>query len=507
MDSRGDKYLKLGAVVICILVIVLAFYAKYSKRHINLPVGCDEFGYLHMAKAISHGRLFDSHTERPFDKELIPYLENSPFDYKDYAHMIAPHAYHLDAGKKKVINQYPPGTSLVLSLLPWDSRKILTPPLWAFLLAIFLITAFNLGAHRVTFLHINLLLIAAYVFYAVSPLKEHFSLVDSVGPTYGILFAAGYLLEARPDVSVLFLGLSSVFRITNALLFFPLFIIYLGKPGRVLSISNRVLGRAGKAVGLFLAGGFWLYLVYAWILLGNPLASTYSYVDRESSLANVVRNISFYLRVQNKWFWVHAVLLILIVLLSASRRSSKKWILAASAIAGFNYAFYIVHRVTIDYYPYASAIILFGLLVFMLERRFASPSVTKAISLVGVILVAVSIVFIVTKFPKLEARASFQKQVKEYERCFSGYDVIWAESRSGTIEYATGKPSFRYLWGTDPVRADVLRWLKSHHYRQAIWVSDIDAATQNQIEEFLKIIPAAYVVKMDSRFGQLIEID
>ncbi len=507
MSILDKKYVKFGLAIIYILAIVLTFYSRYSKHNLNLPVGCDEFGYLQMAKAVSNGRLFENHAERPFAAELILYLKNSRYGYKDYSHLIAPHAYHLDAGKKKIINQYPPGTGLLLSLLPWDSRKVLAPALYAFLLALFLLIAFKIGNGQITFFHLNFLAVAAYFFYDVSPLKGQFSYISSVAPTYGILLAAGYLLEVRPALSILLLGLASVFRIANAIFLIPFLILYAGMPRRTPGVWNSVWRKTAKAVVLFLAGGFWIYVAYVWILLGNPLSSTYSYFDRAASLKNIFHNMSFYFFKQNQWFILHIILLILIVIMSAFWKRSRKWVGAALAIAGLNYVYLLIHTVTIDYYPYASSILLLGILLFQLEQRIKLTNIAKAISVIGTLILGASIIFLLTKFSKQDFKASLQNQLKEYRDCFSGYDVVWAELRSGTIEYATGKASFRYLWGPDKVRADVIRWLKSHHYKQAIWVSDMDVSSQARVEEFLKSVPEPYVVKASPEFGKIIEIE
>ncbi len=100
----------LGILLLIGLMLLVGFfiYQKYLGHHLRLPQGCDEFGYLNMAKAIEERELFGDHAKRPFFPELISHLQNKFPDEDSYRWMIAPHAYHLDPEKGKIINQYPP---------------------------------------------------------------------------------------------------------------------------------------------------------------------------------------------------------------------------------------------------------------------------------------------------------------------------------------------------------------------------------------------------------------
>ena len=73
-----ERYLKYPLLVLYGAAIVLAFHTRFSSNHIKLPQGCDEFGYLNMAKAASKGILFENHAARPFDGGLLAYLKQSP---------------------------------------------------------------------------------------------------------------------------------------------------------------------------------------------------------------------------------------------------------------------------------------------------------------------------------------------------------------------------------------------------------------------------------------------
>ncbi|MGB9005422.1 MAG: hypothetical protein WCB96_06855 [Candidatus Aminicenantales bacterium] len=461
-----------------------------------------------MAKAISNGRLFQSHTERPFDKELISYLRNSRYDYREYAHLIGPHAYHLDAKKFKIINQYPPGTGLLLSIFPFDKRQIVFPVVNAFILIFCMLIAFKIKNSEISFYDLNLLVLIALIFFNTFALKDNFFWVNSIGPTYGILLAAGYLLDKKPGLSILFLGLSTIFRIANAILFIPFFIIYALKEGLSKFSLKDVLLKPGRASFLFLGGGLWFYLVYVWILLGNPFASTYSYIDQAYTfqIKNIFGNAAFYFSFQNKWFLLHISILFLIVVMRVFWKIPGKWIFISLGLAVFNYVFYLLHEVKIFYYPFASSIVILGILLCQFEEKTKKKEFSKIINIIGILAMLLSLNSSIREFPRQSLRKNFYDKVKIYTDRFSAYDVIWAELRSGTIEYTTGKASFRYQWGPQNVRDDVMRWLKSHGYRQAVWVSDLDMTIQENIEKDLLGVPLEYKVITSHEFGKLIEI-
>ena len=116
------------------LLVIATVYVRFYKNHQELPRGCDEFGYLHMAEAIENGKLLESHTYRPFIKDLTNHLNGLGFAKEDYAWVIVSHAYHLDASSNKIINQYPVGTSALMSLFPKELRQYFFPVVIALLI-------------------------------------------------------------------------------------------------------------------------------------------------------------------------------------------------------------------------------------------------------------------------------------------------------------------------------------------------------------------------------------
>jgi hypothetical protein len=500
------KYL---IIVIYITIPVLLFYTVFARYQLSLPLGCDEFGYLNMAKAISENRLFKNHASRPFDKELLSYLKKTYPDYRNYSNLITPYAYHFVPRVSKVINQYPPGTSLLLSIFPIHNRKPFFAPVCAFLLMVFLLLAFKINSGTISFLNLNLAIIVASLFYFVPPFKNYFDYVTSVPATYGVLLAAGYLLVRKPNWAFLLLGLSSILRIINVMFFIPFLLIYLGREIPVNEyFSRKTLKKTLTALILLFSGGLGVYFLYVWILLGNPFLPTYSFIDQEFALKAVTTNFNYYFNFNNPWFRLHILLLILVTFNTITLKTPVKWSIFSLLISIYNYLFFVFHKVRISYYPYATTLIIMGILLFQYEEVLKKTKFRKVIVIAGIIMLLLpvnTLVVCLRNSYRLHPRDDFQKKAKVYKDCFSKYDVIWADLRTGTVEYATSKASFRYIWGGEEVRNDVILWLKSHGYSQAIWAENIETPIAH-IEKSLNKIGINYKIRSCPKLGKIIEI-
>ncbi|MGA2508520.1 MAG: hypothetical protein ABSF80_13715 [Chitinispirillaceae bacterium] len=506
------KNLKYPVLVLYTTALMLFFYTGYFNRLLLLPQGCDEFGYLNMAKAVSQGNLFKDHVRRPFDRELIEYLKQSPHRCESAAHLICPPAYWFDTKKIKVINQYPPGTGILLSPLPLDSRKTAFPAVVALLLVFFLFLAFKTKSGGITFFNINAIAIIAFLVFMASYFPhgfDNFSGVNSYAPTFGMLLAAGYLLDKRPWMSIALLGMSTIFRIANVIIFVPFLFVYLGRDFNLAGyFSKETLLRTLKAMALLLAGGLGLYFLYVWILLGNPLSPTYSEVDQQFALLkDIPGNISYYLGFFNRWFVFHIVVLGLMACMGIVKKMPVRWIIISTAIALFNYCFYFVHRVKIEYYTYASGVIIAGIFLYYAEEYIRNTKFRRMINYAGVTIFLAAVVCSILWFPRQNSQQLFNTQIKEYNDCFSMYDVVWAEHGGGTMQFATGKAAFRMPWGPEDTRKEILLWLHVHGYRQAIWMSDFHVeAFRNIVKKELKDIPLDYTEKTSPVFGTIFEI-
>jgi hypothetical protein len=514
-----EKYLKYPVLVFYIIAIMLAFYSRYSGLHQTLPEGCDEFGYLNMAKAVSEGRLFKNHADRPFDGGLLEYLKKSHLDYGSYEYMVTPHAYYLHKNHKIII-LYPPGTGIVLSALPFEARKTAAPALFALMLVLFMLLAFKTEMGGLSFFAMNMTVVCAFAAF-MSDFFPHgfgnYNWVNSQAPTFGMLLAAGYLLRRKPGLSIALVGMSVLFRVINVILFVPFLLVYLWRGFRISEyLSKETIVRTVKAISFFLAGGLGFYFLYVWKLLGNPFLPTYSedFLKKSiiSPLNEIPGNFAFHVNVHNTWFLFHVLVFVLMACMWLFRKMPAKWIAVALLITAFNYGYFLIHRIlgpTEGRYVYASGIIIAGILLrFAVEYLHGTARLQRITNCTGVLLVLAAVIFSAFRFPRQDMHKLFYDQIHAYNECFSGYDVVWAELRSGTVEYATGKAGFRYQWGPKETRKAVLSWLRDHGYRQAIWVSDLDKTFRDTVDvgAELRSIPVDYTIKNCPDIGTVVEV-
>lgn len=501
--------------VLCTFIFLAYAYTSNFPYFRPVPEGCgDVFGYTHMAKALSEGRWFGEHTPRPFLKDLKTFLEGSGYPYEAYFETVAPPAYHLDDLSGKIINQYPPGTSLLLSLLPAQYRFHFFPPLCASLFLAFALLALRIHEGRIRFIPAALTIIFLFVMvYYPPPL---FSLYDinSLAPTYGFLFAAGYLLRAGSPWAFLFLGTASLFRLANVVFSVPFFLIYLldcrpnGGPRGRGAFPADLLGKLFQSSGLFLLGGFGFYLAYVWILTGSPFHPTYPLQDRAmSDMNDFIRNFHYF-STHSPWFIMHLIILSLILIVSLP---SLKWPLIALALAAFNYLFFMLHRIHVINYPYATIFVLSGFLIFELSRKLqglAEPGnlIRGGLFVLIVLLAALTLKGI--EIPDRSIRDMYRQYVTGYRRVFSEYDVIWGSSKACIIEYVTGKPALSYNRGPDVVRDDIIRWFHSRGYRQAIWTEYADDAFLESVRDRLNRLGLGHqlVIPSGAYYGRIIKV-
>ncbi len=482
-------------------------HSTFNRNEHLLPVGCDEFGYLNMAKAISEGRLFSDHVDRPFADELIHELASKNSNPDSYRWMIAPHAYHLGPNEEKIINQYPPGVGLLLAPFPIEYRRNVFPIASVILGCMALALAGRLAAGEWSIVSLAFIPMLVGLLAQMDAVTLELRRVDSLAPTYGLLIGAGWLLPRRPIWSIALLSAATVFRIPNVILFLPFALAFLVLgPNPARSMLSVIKGTV--QVGLVaLVGGFGVYLAYAYFLLGHPLKPTYSVIDQElAEQSRILDNARFYFITHRSWLFPHLIGLFSLAVQGFWTRRLR-WFVFGILLCLFNYGFYLTHKVQIDYYPYATALVCFGLAIGVIDLERIGRRAKVAVIGIGSL---ISIVMVTTiGIPNVNVKSSFESKIAPYQVAFSDVHVVWGELRTGTVGYAADRAGFRYNWGSDSVRLQTMLWLRNHGYRQAVWIDDEGMKSQEEIESFLSAARIPYTLQTSEVLGDwlLIESD
>lgn len=436
----------------------MAFYHqwRFDDFHTELPEGCDEFGYLQLAKTFSNNTLKPA---ADFRVDLVRHLESEGFQYNDYAWLIAPHAHHWHAETEKVINQYPPFTSWYLSLFPKAYRQLFFPLIA--LLPSFFVFAF-LGWVLFRKIHEQFLILMALLVFAFWPATQiELTRINSIAPTFGLLVAAGVCFKNHRWLATSFAFLALLFRPANAPFIGMFWLLSFLFEGSFTFQSVKTF--AAQTVTLLLS--LLPVFIYQNHLLGHFFSSTYSKIDTAfSGFSALPEHLTFYFLKEPIWTFSGVFLLIIFTLLSF-KNDRKTWKVAVLSFSVY-LTFYLFHDVTIYYYPYAPALFFGGLIIHKISELIGNRKFHSQWQ-IGFLLVALFFFF------RYEPIAQPENQTEQYLACFT-QGVVWSELRSGTVEYTTEFFGFRYYWGNEKARKSVIKWLAKHQINQVFWVSDLN---------------------------------
>ena len=496
-----------AAALLSSLILSLIFFTKFEKFHRSPPWGCDSFGYLNSAKAVSSNTLFRDHVHRPFLEGLRNHLKANRDDFVSPMNILSPYAYHYDEPSGKIVNQYPPGTGLLLSIFPFDRRASLSPPVSVIILMSMLLLAFYIDSRSISLPDISISVITAAIFYFAPVFTQQYHYVNSLTPTFGILLAAGYLLAANSRAAFLLLGFSVLFRISNIIMFLPLLLAHF------YARDIRTPQKAGRELSgtllYFFAGGFGFLLLYNMALLERVALSAYSSSDLSHNL-KIFDNMVFYLSLRQPWFMLHIILLSLVTFNTFILKIPKKWLIFSLLLTAYNYSFYFIHDVVIHYYPHASALLIMGILIYQYRRKFNTSGLRYYLLIPGIILLLLPLnTLLKCLIPTWKIHPKVvREEHRAYADCFSEYDIVWADLYSGTIEYAASIPSFRYANSTKDARQDIMQWLDAAGYKQAIWKTDLEKShiTGEYILQDLSESGLEHKYRIHPDFGEILEI-
>ncbi|MBL7883920.1 MAG: hypothetical protein JNL69_07605 [Bacteroidia bacterium] len=485
---------------IIILLFSLGAFLKFSDNQGSIPKGCDEFGYLNLAKSFSSNNSFSYENTRPYLKELVNVLKSDSVTAFEIAVMLTPYAYFTINDGDKVANQYPPATSYVLSLFSLGIRKKIFPAIAMFLFLIIPIV-FIKQFKEIVFIDLILVLLAFFI-TLTAPFITELNRVNSLAFTFGFLIAAGFLLKPKPLLSCFLIAITINFRIANVLMLFPLILF-------VDIALFRWKDNIKKYFFTFLKYTFVVilaispYLVYVYLLLGNPLASTYSTIDTETTFY-FLSNIKFYFYSNADWFVVHLILIVILSLFLHYKKIDWKLFLKYLLFPLVSYLFFMFHKVQVDYYPYASSMILVGIVIHhasLLEIRWRISN--KWIAIFSIVIALISLLDGVNRYFSKE-HISFEEDSFKY-KVLCQYDIVWCDLLSGTTEYVCNNNGFKYDNFTLKAKKNAISFLKEKKYTQVILLNDNMLSPSEVINEVEKM-NFEYEIKEDESLGQLLII-
>ena len=477
-------------------------YFHFSSCHEEMPNDCDQFGYLNLSKAFDEHKVFTAHANRPYLDDLLDTLRKSNLDEREFSWMVTPHAYYVLPHTNKVINMYSPGTSFVLHLIPIEYRKRMFPVLAIFFLLLFSIIAlYRANNNTFGWADIILLLFAFYITEIV-PFRAEFERINSLSITFGLLLAAGILLRNKPLLSCFLIALSANFRYANLLLLLPI-ILFIPLP-KVISVKKVFdIIKIGITYFVVTLIAILPHLIYTYFLLGNPFKSTYAAIDTAMSM-DVLKNLNFYFNYSQPWFIFHLLLVGVIAYFAYIQKTTWRFVLSLLAFPVINYLFFIFKMVSMNYYPYGSAFILLGAILYILKDVNVSLQQAKRIQIACVFISFLTFSFGIISYSSKNHQSFIEAKNEVKGLC--SYDIIWGDSYPGTSEYVCTNNGFRYTWSTMNARIIAMKFLHNRKYSQAFILDEIPV-DEKIIESEIQSCNLLYHKIRDPHLGNILIID
>jgi hypothetical protein len=500
-NSFKMQYMNNKLVWIIFLVLIGAGVTlRFSTSHEKMPIGCDEFGYLNLAKAMDEGKTFSLHSDKPFLKGLLDTLRREGISENEFNWMVAPHAYHMMPETDKIINQYPPGTSYILHLVPFEIRNLLFPLIVFILLTILpLVAAASISKSEWNWFT---LLFALFIFIVTitAPFLTELTRVNSLAFTFGFLIAAGMLLKKFPLWACFLIALTVNFRTANIILLLPA-ILFLRSNVREL-FSIKLMAAFFVIILIAIAPA----LGYNYLITGSPFVSTYSAID-QSGVIDIVsfhKAITYYFNLEQYWFRIHLLAILVLSIMVFTNCISKGFLGRVLLFPIINYGFFIYHSVSMDYYPYASAKLLIGV-VFAVALEFKwNCNLNKLVAGVVLLIGAVVLTSGYFRYKKREHITIHQAQQKYQLLC--EFDVVWADLFSGTTEYVCNNSGFRFGTTTPRARKLAMEYLAHHQFKQTILLDDNTVDSRVVLQE-VELVGLKYTMRNEANIGKYIIIN
>ena len=101
--------MKMNKTIVWLAILVLAGIGatlKFSTSHEAMPIGCDEFGYLNLARELNGNNKLNEKYGEEIVPPLIEFLQQNGISDNEIIWMVTPHAYHIQMKNKffEVVN-------------------------------------------------------------------------------------------------------------------------------------------------------------------------------------------------------------------------------------------------------------------------------------------------------------------------------------------------------------------------------------------------------------------
>lgn len=438
---------------------------KFHHNQENIPIGCDEFGYMNLAKAIHHDKEFKDHVSRPYLIDLLNTLRGCGFSEQEIDWMIVPHSYYVAPHSYQIFNQYAPGTSYILSIFPVDSMKLYFTPIALLLLLIIpLITLFKVTKTAWGWPQLILFLFTVFITLTSVFLVE-LTRINSLAFTFGLLLSAGIMLKHNSLISCLLIAISANFRIANLLLLLPL-IAFINLPIKI-TLNNIVSWlKAGLKYFIITLVAISPYLIYVYRLKGNPFLNTYSSIDTTGTF-NFGSNINFYFNLSSEFFIYHIILIGILLYLLLSKKINNKTFFAVLLFPLVNYAFFITHKMQINYYPYGSIFIILGFLLSLINKSI-QPYKAQTITTILALFVLIDGI-LKYKNQNHQTIITAKQSYKE----LNNFNIVWGDLIPSASDFVWENSAFKFAASTPRCRKTAIKYLYNKGYSQIFLINDI----------------------------------
>ncbi|MCE9502102.1 MAG: glucosyltransferase domain-containing protein [Leptospira sp.] len=543
MRNRIFKYITIKNIYFIFLTYSIISISSVSLKVLEkineLPIACDPFGYLEMAREFREyfngGSSPKFIIEHPQSVLVTEKFRSTKISHRDWYMAVAPQAYRYFDISQKTGVQYQPGTGLILGLFPegksirilnriiigvltgaaligifysWRKSKIFSAILIAFSFLAFMVYLIILSGFSFSF---NVLLIP--LFFSV--LTAYFSLRTNGKEKLPLLLASGILFGF------------SIYTRAATLFLFPgfLILIYLYGLDQREKIFTILSSITIFSLGVLVTGIIPL-AIHQEIISGAWYLSTYPYHDTEFPMISEIPeilsgNIAYYYQNDRNSviaFFIFTVFFIcflasnVIQILNRPKIEERKFanlsfqkIIALILFCLIPEIYFLTHKVHESHYLYASRLATIEFLALIsLGWNFQGEILKSAgagfhrKNIFRLIINAVLLFFIFSSsyfFLKTEILKNLQPKSETTGKknpAFSAVSIpeelkrnsswVIGHIYTGTFYYYTGKPAFKMGFTTKELRKEFYNFVRARN--DELYIIEDDQGTTGIIKEY-----------------------